>query len=139
MSTTLQKKAERQERKVAISVQSGLPHERWNSLDETLLWALDTPIEETTLPPDVIATLKAKGAKTRAQGALVRLLDAPDLRIVKDTLKMIYGRAPKVVVHDIDDLDISRTPTSKLLKLLNFSAIEVDHMNDTDTAPNHTQ
>ena len=126
-------------RRVAISTQSGLSHHKWDSLDTTLLWALERPIEDTTLDPATIASLKAKGVKTAAQGAITRLLDAPDLRIVKDALKMIYGRAPKVVVHDIEDLDISRTPTSKLLKLLNFSAIEAEVLTDQDTAPNHPQ
>jgi hypothetical protein len=120
--------------RVAISNQSGLPYQRWDQLDTVLINEFHRPIDETTLEPSVIAQLKSKGIRSAGEGAIHRLLNAPDLRIVAKMQSLIFGRAPKTVIHRTETPDLSEVPTSELLEQLNLTAVEQAEV--VDETPN---
>ena len=120
--------------RVAISNQSGLPYQRWDQLDTVLINEFHRSIDETTLEPSVIAQLKSKGIRSAGEGAIHRLLNAPDLRIVAKMQSLIFGRAPRTVIHRTETPDLSEVPTSELLEQLNLTAVEQAEV--VDETPN---
>ena len=121
--------------RVAISNQSGLPYQRWDQLDTVLINEFHRSIDETTLEPSVIAQLKAKGIRSAGQAAVHRLLNAPDLRIVAKMQSLIYGRAPKTVIHRTETPNLAEVPTSELLEQLNLTAVEQAEVVDETPKP----
>jgi hypothetical protein len=111
--------------KVAIRNQTGLNIGRWDRYDMALAEALDWPIEETTLPDDVKADLKNRGIETAGEGAMHRLLNSRDERIVAKMIAIVAGRMPKTVVTHSTTADIGEMDTGALLDALGFEAAEV--------------
>ena len=87
--------------------------------------ALDWPIEETTLPDDVKAELKNRGIETAGEGAMHRLLNSSDERIVAKMVSIVASRMPKTVVTHTTTADLGEMDTGALLSALGFEAAEI--------------
>ena len=111
--------------KVAIRNQTGLNIGRWDRYDMALAEALDWPIEETTLPDDVKAELKNRGIETAGEGAMHRLLNSSDERIVAKMVSIVASRMPKTVVTHTTTADLGEMDTGALLAALGFEAAEI--------------
>lgn len=87
--------------------------------------ALDWPIEETTLPDDIKADLKSRGIETAGEGAMHRLLNSRDERIVAKMVAIVAGRMPKTVLTHTATADLGEMDTGALLDALGFEAAEI--------------
>jgi hypothetical protein len=123
--------------KVALSNQGGIHLTRWDRLDNVLVQEFTRPIEDTLLPQDIVTQLKAIGLHTAGEGAIHRLLNAEDKRIVAKTLALIYGRAPKTIIHRTETPNLAEVPTSELLEQLNLTAVEQAEVVDETPNPSN--
>jgi hypothetical protein len=111
--------------KVAIRNQTGLNIGRWDRYDMALAEALDWPLEETTLDPDIKAELRRVGIETAGQAAMHRLLNSRDERIVAKMVAIVASRMPKTVLTHSTTADLGEMDTGALLSALGFEAAEI--------------